>query len=90
MLSSSLVLLACARILIAAVDVPFQIWDNKKKTRMTKQEVRDEYKDSEGKPEVKSRVRQLQREMAERRMMGEVPKADVVITNPTLYAVARK
>jgi flagellar biosynthetic protein FlhB len=89
-LSSSLVLLACALILIAAVDVPFQIWDNKKKTRMTKQEVRDEYKDSEGKPEVKSRVRQLQREMAERRMMGEVPKADVVITNPTHYAVALK
>src|SRR5690606_7580000 len=89
-LGTSLVLLACALILIAAVDVPFQIWDNKKKTRMTKQEVRDEYKDSEGKPEVKSRVRQLQREMAERRMMGEVPKADVVITNPTHYAVALK
>ena len=89
-LGTSLVLLACALILIAAVDVPFQIWDNKQKTRMTKQEVRDEYKDSEGKPEVKSRVRQLQREMAERRMMGEVPKADVVITNPTHYAVALK
>lgn len=89
-LGTSLLLLACALILIAAVDVPFQIWDNRKKTRMTKQEVRDEYKDSEGKPEVKSRVRQLQREMAERRMMGEVPRADVVITNPTHYAVALK
>ncbi len=89
-LGSSLLLLACSLILIAAVDVPFQLWDNKKKLRMTKQEVRDEYKDSEGKPEVKSRVRQLQREMAERRMMGEVPKADVVITNPTHYAVALK
>lgn len=89
-LGTSLLLLACSLILIAAVDVPFQIWDNKQKTRMTKQEVRDEYKDSEGKPEVKSRVRQLQREMAERRMMGEVPKADVVITNPTHYAVALK
>ncbi|MFA5678496.1 MAG: flagellar biosynthesis protein FlhB [Pseudomonas sp.] len=89
-LGTSLVLLACSLILIAAVDVPFQIWDNKQKTLMTKQEVRDEYKDSEGKPEVKSRVRQLQREMAERRMMGEVPKADVVITNPTHYAVALK
>lgn len=89
-LGTSLVLLASALILIAAVDVPFQIWDNKQKTKMTKQEVRDEYKDSEGKPEVKSRVRQLQREMAERRMMGEVPKADVVITNPTHYAVALK
>lgn len=89
-LGTSLVLLASTLILIAAVDVPFQIWDNKQKTKMTKQEVRDEYKDSEGKPEVKSRVRQLQREMAERRMMGEVPKADVVITNPTHYAVALK
>ena len=89
-LGSSLLLLACSLILIAAVDIPFQIWDNKQKTRMTKQEVRDEYKDSEGKPEVKSRVRQLQQEMAERRMMGEVPKADVVITNPSHYAVALK
>ena len=89
-LGSSLLLLACSLILIAAVDVPFQLWDNKQKLRMTKQEVRDEYKDSEGKPEVKSRVRQLQQEMAERRMMGEVPKADVVITNPSHYSVALK
>lgn len=89
-LSSSLLLLACSLIIIAAVDIPFQLWDNKKKLLMTKQEVRDEYKDSEGKPEVKSRIRQLQREMAERRMMDEIPKADVVITNPTHYAVALK
>ena len=60
-LATTLVLLACSLIIIAAVDVPFQIWDNKQKTKMTKQEVRDEYKDSEGKTEVKSRVRQLQR-----------------------------
>jgi len=57
---------------------------------MTKQEIKDEYKDSEGKPEVKSRIRQLQREMAERRMMSKVPQADVVITNPTHFAVALK
>jgi flagellar biosynthetic protein FlhB len=57
---------------------------------MTKQEVRDEYKDSEGKPEVKSRIRQLQREISQRRMMAEVPKADVIITNPTHFAVALK
>ena len=55
-------------ILIAAVDVPFQLWSSKQKLMMTKQEVRDEYKDSEGKPEVKQRIRQLQRDMAERRM----------------------
>ena len=82
--------MACGLILIAAVDVPFQLWDNKQKLMMTKQEVRDEYKDSEGKPEVKSRIRQLQREMAERRMMQAVPQADVVITNPTHFAVALK
>ena len=82
--------MACGIILIAAVDVPFQLWDNKQKLMMTKQEVRDEYKDSEGKPEVKSRIRQLQREMAERRMMQAVPQADVVITNPTHFAVALK
>lgn len=82
--------MACGLILIAAVDVPFQLWDNKQKLMMTKQEVRDEYKDSEGKPEVKSKIRQLQREMAERRMMQAVPDADVVITNPTHFAVALK
>ncbi|WP_339485848.1 flagellar biosynthesis protein FlhB [Pseudomonas sp. EL_65y_Pfl2_R95] len=82
--------IACGLILIAAVDVPFQIWDNKQKLMMTKQEVRDEYKDSEGKPEVKQRIRQLQREMTERRMMQAVPQADVVITNPTHFAVALK
>lgn len=89
-IGKALLFMACSLILIAAVDIPFQLWDNKQKLKMTKQEIRDEYKDSEGKPEVKSRIRQLQREMAERRMMGEVPKADVVITNPTHYAVALK
>jgi flagellar biosynthetic protein FlhB len=82
--------LSCGLILIAAVDVPFQLWSHKNKLKMTKQEVRDEYKDTEGKPEVKGRIRQLQREMAERRMMQAVPEADVVITNPTHFAVALK
>jgi len=82
--------MACGLILIAAVDVPFQLWDNKQKLMMTKQEVRDEYKDSEGKPEVKSRIRQLQRDAAQRRMMQAVPEADVVITNPTHFAVVLK
>ncbi|BCG25719.1 flagellar biosynthesis protein FlhB [Pseudomonas tohonis] len=86
----SAVWLACGLILIAAIDVPYQLWDNKQKLMMTKQEVRDEYKDSEGKPEVKSRIRRMQREMAERRMMSAVPQADVVITNPTHFAVALK
>ncbi|VXC29093.1 flagellar biosynthesis protein FlhB [Pseudomonas sp. 8O] len=82
--------LSCGLILIAAVDVPFQLWSHKQKLMMTKQEVRDEYKDTEGKPEVKGRIRQLQREMAERRMMQSIPQADVVITNPTHFAVALK
>ncbi|HRL93316.1 MAG: flagellar biosynthesis protein FlhB [Pseudomonadaceae bacterium] len=86
----SMLWMACGLILIAAVDVPFQLWDHKQKLMMTKQEVRDEYKDSEGKPEVKSRIRQMQREMAERRMMAAIPTADVVITNPTHFAVALK
>jgi flagellar biosynthetic protein FlhB len=86
----SMLWMACGLILIAAVDVPFQLWDHKQKLMMTKQEVRDEYKDSEGKPEVKSRIRQLQRQMAERRMMAAVPNADVIITNPTHFAVALK
>ena len=82
--------MACSLILIAAIDVPFQLWDHKQKLMMTKQEVRDEFKDTEGKPEVKSRIRQLQYEMAQRRMLQEVPQADVVITNPTHFAVALK
>jgi len=83
-------LMSSAMILIAAVDVPFQIFDHAKNMKMTKQQVKDEYKDTEGKPEVKGRIRQLQREMAFRRMMQDVPQADVIITNPTHYAVALK
>lgn len=82
--------LACALILITAVDVPFQLWNTNKKLKMTKQEVKDEHKDSEGKPEVKGRIRQLQMQMAQRRMMEAVPEADVVITNPTHFSVALK
>ncbi|MGH8383925.1 MAG: flagellar biosynthesis protein FlhB [Pseudomonas sp.] len=82
--------MACGLIIIAAVDVPIQIWESIKKLKMTKQEVRDEHKDQEGRPEVKQRIRQLQREMSQRRMMAAIPDADVVITNPTHYAVALK
>lgn len=89
-LAWSFFFLACATILIAIIDVPFQIYDHNKKLKMTMQEVKDEYKDTEGKPEVKGKIRQLQREMAQRRMMQDVPGADVVITNPTHYAVALK
>lgn len=80
--------LSAVLVLVAAIDVPFQLWDHTRKLRMTHQEVRDEHKESEGNPEVRARVRQVQREMAQRRMMEAVPDADVVITNPTHYAVA--
>ena len=83
-------LLCCALLPIVLIDVPFQIWNHSRQLKMTKQEVKDEYKDSEGKPEVKGKIRQLQYEMANRRMMAEVPKADVVVTNPTHYSVALK
>ena len=87
-LSRSFVILSASLVLIAAIDVPFQLWDHAKNLKMTRQEVRDEHKNTEGKPEVKAKVRTLQREIAQRRMMSEVPKADVVITNPTHYAIA--
>lgn len=81
-------LLVSCTFAISAIDVPYQLYKNSQKLKMTKQEVRDEYKDSEGKPEVKSKVRQLQREIAQRKMMGNVPDADVVITNPEHFSVA--
>jgi flagellar biosynthetic protein FlhB len=87
-LSKAFIVLSASLLLIAAVDVPFQLWDHAKNLKMTRQEIRDEHKNTEGKPEVKSRIRQMQRDIAQRRMMQEIPKADVVITNPTHYAVA--
>ncbi|CPR21098.1 flagellar type III secretion system protein FlhB [Brenneria goodwinii] len=73
---------------MVAFDVFWQIWSHIKKLRMTKQEIRDEHKEHEGDPHVKGRIRQQQRAMAQRRMMSDVPKADVIVTNPTHYAVA--
>ena len=84
----SALLLSSTLILMALIDVPFQLWQHKRDLKMTQQEVRDEYKETEGKPEVKGRIRQMQREIAQRRMMAEVPQADVIVTNPTHYAVA--
>lgn len=87
-LSVSFVVLSASLLLIAAIDIPFQLWDHSKNLKMTRQEVKDEAKNTEGKPEVKARIRAMQREVAQRRMMQEIPKADVVITNPTHFAVA--
>ena len=88
MVAWSSVLLASTLILMALIDVPFQLWQHKKQLKMTKQEVRDESKETEGNPEIKKRVMKTQFEMAQRRMMEAVPNADVVVTNPTHYAVA--
>ena len=82
------VVLAAGLVVIAAVDVPFQIWNHLKRLRMTRQEVKDELKETEGNPEVRGKIRRLQQQAAQRRMMQEVPRADVVLTNPTHYAVA--
>ncbi len=84
----SLLIVSTGLILIAAIDVPFQLWNYSKKLKMTRTEVRDEFKETEGRPEVKGRLRQLQQQAAQRRMMQDVPAADVVITNPTHFAVA--
>ncbi len=86
----SLLVVSLGLLLIAAFDVPFQLWQYEKKLRMTRQQVKDEYKETEGRPEVKARVRALQQQIATRRMMEELPTADVVITNPTHFAVALK
>ncbi len=84
------VLIAGSLGLLALMDVPFQLWQYHKKLRMTKEEVKREGKEQEGDPQVKGRIRAMQREMARRRMMAEVPKADVVVTNPTHFSVALK
>ena len=89
-LAMSFLLTVGAMALIAVIDVPFQIWDHAKQQRMTKEEVRKEQKEDEGDPFIKARIRGLQREAARRRMMAEIPNADVIVTNPTHYAVALK
>jgi flagellar biosynthetic protein FlhB len=79
-----------AMLFIVVLDVPYQLWHHHKQLRMTKEELRQEAKESEGDPYIKGRIRARQREAARRRMMSEVPTADVVVTNPTHYAVALK
>ena len=86
--AGAFLLMAASTILIAAVDAPYQLWNNRRQLRMTRQEVRDERKNTEGDPEVRARIRRVQQEMAMQRMMEKVPEADVVVTNPTHFAVA--
>lgn len=83
-------ILSSTLVLIVAIDVPYQLWNNTRQLKMTKQEVKDESKEQEGNPEVKGQIRRKQMEMSQQRMMDQVPKADVIVTNPSHYAVALK
>ncbi len=87
---SALILISAGMLVIAGFDVPYQLWQHAKNLKMTREEVRREMKESEGSPEVKGKIRQLQQQMARQRMMADVPKADVIVTNPTHFAVALK
>ena len=80
--------LAATLILVAGIDVPYQLWSHHKKLRMTLKEIQDEQKESNGNPEVKNKIRSVQREMAQQRMLQDVPEAQVIIVNPTHYAIA--
>jgi len=86
--SRALLSLAASLVVIAGIDVPWQLWNYKQRLRMTRQEVRQELREHEGSPEMKGRIRRAQQEVAKRRMIQEVPKADVVVVNPTHFAVA--
>jgi len=84
------VILSSTLILLVMIDVPYQLWKYNKDMKMTKQEVKDESKQSEGDPLMKGRMRQMQMQIAQSRMMSDVPQADVIVTNPTHFAVALK
>ncbi len=86
--SRTFLIVASTTIIIAMIDVPYQLWEFARNLRMSRQQVKEELKDTEGRPEVRSKIRQTQQELATRRMMEDVPKADVIVTNPTHYAVA--
>jgi flagellar biosynthetic protein FlhB len=90
-----LVALTCALIigsllLVALIDVPYQLWSHHRKLRMSREDLRQEQKENDGDPQVKAQIRRQQQQMAKRRMMAEVPKADIIVTNPTHFAVALK
>ncbi|MGC9238729.1 MAG: flagellar biosynthesis protein FlhB [Acidithiobacillus sp.] len=80
--------MAVGTLLIVLFDVPFQLWSFNEKLKMSRQDIRDEMKEMDGNPQIKAKVRAMQREMARRRMMAAIPRASVVVTNPTHYAVA--
>ena len=87
---SSCALIIGSLLLVAAIDVPYQLWSHNHKLRMSLEDLRQEQKESDGDPQVKAQIRRQQQQMAKRRMMAEVPKADIIVTNPTHFAVALK
>jgi flagellar biosynthetic protein FlhB len=90
LLLGGFITIVCSLVLIALIDGPYQLWHYANKLKMTREELRQEAKQQDGDPHIKAKIRQMQRDMAKRRMMTEVPTADVVVTNPTHYAVALK
>lgn len=88
LVGTTLLALASVLLLIAAIDVPYQLWRHASELKMSREEVRQEAKESDGSPEVKGRIRQVQQALARGRMMQDVPTADVIVTNPTHFAVA--
>ena len=90
LLALAMLLMSLGLVVVAAVDAPLQWWMVRRQLKMTRDEVREEFKETDCRPEVKSRIRELQRKLSKRRMMQAVPTADVVVTNPTHYAVALK
>ncbi|CAH1561208.1 flagellar biosynthesis protein FlhB [Vibrio rotiferianus] len=89
-LFEGLLLMGFALLIFGVIDIPYQRWEHLKELKMTKQELKEEFKNNEGRPEVKQRIRQIQQQFARRKIDKMVPTADVVITNPTHYAVALK
>ena len=89
-LFEGVLLMGLALLLFGLIDIPYQRWEHLKQLKMTKQEIKEEFKNNEGRPEVKQRIRQIQQQFARRKIEKTVPQADVVIVNPTHYAVAIK
>jgi flagellar biosynthetic protein FlhB len=90
LVAGSCALIIGSLLLVAGIDVPYQLWSHAHKLRMSREDLRQEHKESDGDPQVKAQIRRQQQQMARRRMMAEVPKADIIVTNPTHFAVALK
>ena len=90
LVAGSCALIIASLLLVAGIDVPYQLWSHAHKLRMSREDLRQENKESEGDPHIKAQIRRQQQQMAKRRMMAEVPKADIIVTNPTHFAVALK